>query len=267
MNTVPEQQSTNTNLNKRVFPGDHPSIVYLHGLGGSTRYWSSVKDFSQQKYKVNLIDLLGFGDSSKPFCRYTLEKHLQALLPVLEDENDFVLVGHSLGAVIALAYTARFPHKVRKLVLIGMPCFEGVASARNWFGSRVSGWVYTNYLAIVITCIFTRRVAAYFLPFIIKGYPLEVIQDLVKHNVMSSTTSLWNIVYNHDPRPDCASLPAELEVCCIHSEDDDLAPAENVKRLAKEHNWALVLLSGYKHHPWLHNPESCWSAIVEGLEN
>lgn len=263
----PNLKPAEDKLNSVDFVGKKPNVVMLHGLGGTSRYWSSVMDFSMQEYSVDLIDLLGFGDSPKPYCRYTTERHLQALQPMLEGKGNIILVGHSLGAVIALAYAARFPQKIRRLVLIGFPNFDGVVSARKWFSGRASGWVYTNYFAVVLACMFTRRVAACFLPFFIKGYPLEVVQDLVKHNVMSSTTSLWDVIYNYNPRPDCEQLPKGLDVCCIHSLDDDVTPAGNAMRLANEYGWRVVLLDGYKHHPWLRNPSACWESICEGLES
>ena len=263
-NNTPDEQLTSETLNVVAFKGKRPSIVMLHGLGGTTRYWSSVMDFSKQEYDVQLIDLLGFGDSPKPFRRYTMEMHLQALEPMLEDKQDFIMVGHSLGAVIALAYAARFPQKVKRLVLIGMPYFDDISSARSWFRGRASGWIYTNYLAVILTCMFTRRIAVVFLPYLIKGYPREVVQDLVKHNVMSSTTSLWNVVYKHDPRLDCEQLPSSLDVYCIHSQDDDVAPVENLSRLATDYEWSLLRLNGYRHHVWLHNPKRCWRVICSG---
>ncbi|PHS06180.1 MAG: hypothetical protein COA78_14595 [Blastopirellula sp.] len=248
-------------LNSVSFPGSTPKFVLLHGLGGSTRYWTSVMDFSMCDQNVLAIDLLGFGDSPKPYFQYSMEKHLQALALELDELEDIVLVGHSLGAMLALAYVSRYPQKVRNLILIGLPYFGDMQRARQWFARRSGGWIYTNYAAMLVACIFTRRIASYFLPFFIKSYPKEVVQDLVKHNIMSSTTSLWNVLYQYDPIPDCERLPKGFNVTCIHSEDDDLAPFHYVKQLVQTYGWSLERFNGVQHHPWLRNPDRCWSII------
>lgn len=248
-------------LNTEKFAGDKPTIVMLHGLGGTTRYWSSMLDFSATGREVVLVDLLGFGDSPKPYFRYTQDRHLHALIPVLSEIEDMVLVGHSLGALLSLAYATRFPNKVHKLVLLSLPLFDDMSVARTWFQHIPGGWVYTNYLAMMVACILTRRVAARFLPLLVRGYPKAVVQDLVKHNVMSSTTTLWNVIYNHDPLPDSLVPPKEMPVICIHSEDDDLAPYGNIELMALKQGWQLHTLNGTGHHPWLRKYQECWEII------
>jgi len=248
-------------LNSISFPGSNPQVVLLHGLGGSTRYWTSVMDFSVFEESVLVVDLLGFGDSPKPYFQYTMEKHLRALSLELHDREDIILVGHSLGAMVALAYVSRYPQNVRKLILISLPYFGNMQTARQWFARRPGGWIYTNLAAMIVACIFTRRIASYFLPFFIKSYPKEIVQDLVKHNIMSSTTSLWNVLYQYDPRSDCEGLPKNIPVNCIHSDDDDLAPFYLLEQLALEYSWSLEKFKGVQHHPWLRNPHRCWSII------
>ena len=254
-------------LNSISFPGSNPQVVLLHGLGGSTRYWTSVMDFSLCEENVLVIDLLGFGDSPKPYFQYTMEKHLQALSLELRDREDIILVGHSLGAMVALAYVSRHPQKVRNLILISLPYFGNLQTARRWFTRRPGGWVYTNFVAMIVACIFTRRIAAYFLPFFIKSYPKVIVQDLVKHNIMSSTTSLWKVLYEYDPVSDCERISKNIRVICIHSDDDDLAPFHLIEQLTLKYGWALERFGGVRHHPWLRNPARCWSIICRGYDS
>lgn len=75
------------------------------------------------------MDLLGFGDSPKPWCRSTVDRHLDALAATLAGQRNIMLVGHSKGAVLALAYAARNPALVRRLFLIGLPHFGSQANA------------------------------------------------------------------------------------------------------------------------------------------
>lgn len=251
-------------LKEVSFAGDPPPLVMLHGLGGTTRYWTSVFDFSSLERQIELVDLLGFGDSPRPWRTYSLEVHLQALAPVVEKHDRITLVGHSMGANLALALAARYPDRIAHLVLISLPCFYGdVARARRWFSRMHGGWVYTNLLAMALVCMFTRHVAVRILPLVFRTYPREVIEDLVKHNVMSSTTSLWNVVYRHNAAQDAEALPEEMPVTCIHSEDDDMSPVEAIRSLTAGRGWRFVPVAGAGHHPWLRFPERCISLALD----
>ena len=80
---------------------DGPTVVFLPGLGGTTRYWSSRVAALERRYRVVLVDLLGFGDSPRPWARYSVERHVQSLAEVLRPYGRVTLVGHSLGALLS----------------------------------------------------------------------------------------------------------------------------------------------------------------------
>lgn len=246
-------------------PGPEPTIVLLHGLGGTHRYWLSVMDQVDFDSHLIMVDLLGFGDSPKPYCRYTVDLHLEALKQALGDRKNLTIVGHSLGAALALAYTARHPESVNRLILISCPYFGDKNTAYRWLRHKPSGWLLTNMMTTALTCLVTRSITRQILPHILKDYPAVVVDDLVKHNVMSSTTSLWEVLYQYDLNDDAKNLPKTLPVTCIHSEDDISAPVECIKRLVLEHsNWRLILLDGTGHQPWLRAPKTC-AAIILGV--
>src|SRR5205823_2588229 len=71
-------------------------------------------------HQVFAYDLRGRGDSDKPEQGYSVPLHaadLAALIDVLGLDRP-VLIGHSLGALIALYFAAHFPDKLSKLVLV-----------------------------------------------------------------------------------------------------------------------------------------------------
>jgi len=124
-------------LNLRVLPGTGVPLVFLHGIGGTLGYWlAGPQPPIFPAHQTILVDLLGFGDSPKPWCRYTVARHLDALDATLAGQRDLTLVGHSAGAVLAVAYAARHPAVVRRLVLMGLPYFGNQANAYKWFRRR-----------------------------------------------------------------------------------------------------------------------------------
>lgn len=245
--------------------GEH-EVVFLHGLGGTARYWTCGPVAPVfPGCRTRLLDLYGFGDSPRPWCRYTVARHLDALQRTLGDGPPLTLVGHSMGAALALIYAARFPARVRALCLLALPHYGNPHNARAWFAQQRGGWLYTSMFATALACIVTRRVAGRWLPHLVRDVPAEVARDLVKHNALSSTTSLWDVLYRHDLGGDAAMLPADLAVRCVHGRRDTTAPYTAAARLAHAHRWQWVALDDADHHPWLRRPQRCHAAIRELL--
>jgi pimeloyl-ACP methyl ester carboxylesterase len=210
-----------------------------------------------------LIDLFGFGRSPRPFTRYTLETHVAALETVLVGREPFVLVGHSLGAALAVSYAARHPRDVTSLVLVGLPAYGGRQGAIRWLRHGLRGWFLTNMVLTAVACVTTRRLLGPFLPRVIRDVPTEVARDLVEHNFMSSTTSLWNVLYRRDTASDLDVLPHDFPVLFIHGADDATAPIDPIRRLAAGGSGRrLIEFEGVDHHPWLRRPSDCADAIA-----
>lgn len=242
-------------------------LILLHGLGGTHRYWTCGSvPFSISNHRRVLLDLLGFGASPRPWMRYTLDRHLAALDVTLARESRVTLVGHSLGAALALAYAARWPERVVRLVLISPPCFQGVGGAAAWFAQQPGGWIYTNLWATALACFITRRIAGRLLPRLLADMPREVAEDLVAHNMASSATSLWEVLYRHDLLGDAALLPPDIPVLVIHGARDSTAPPDGTRLLAAGRGaWHLEMLEGQGHHPWLRAPKQCLARIESWL--
>jgi pimeloyl-ACP methyl ester carboxylesterase/quercetin dioxygenase-like cupin family protein len=102
--------------------GEGVPVVLIHGLGLSGALWDRMRDHFGAGYQRILLDLRGAG-RSRELERVELSvaqwaEDLGAVLRALEIERP-VLVGHSLGASIALKYALERPDDVRALVLIG----------------------------------------------------------------------------------------------------------------------------------------------------
>lgn len=107
-------------------------VLLLHGLGASGRYWDRLAE-EATRFAGVAPDLLGFGRSLKPAgSSYSVEEHLDALAPLLEDGS--VVVGHSTGAILAAALAARERERVAALLLVGLPALPDAATARAEIG-------------------------------------------------------------------------------------------------------------------------------------
>jgi pimeloyl-ACP methyl ester carboxylesterase len=106
-----------------VSPVDHPNgktIVLLHGKNFTGYYWKEViRSFSEKGYRVIAPDQLGWGRSGKPVIHYsfhTLAANTAHLLDSLKIEK-IIVVGHSIGGMLASRFAMQYPWRVEKLIL------------------------------------------------------------------------------------------------------------------------------------------------------
>ncbi|RIK53721.1 MAG: hypothetical protein DCC59_06255 [Chloroflexi bacterium] len=246
---------------------ENPTLVFIPGLSGTTRYWEGRLGALEKKYRVLLIDPLGFGDSPKPWSRYTVDRHVDALNETLKSERQFVLVGHSMGTLLSIAYAARHPEQVNRLVLLSTPFFGGDAKvARRFFSSQPVplGWFFSNMILAAVICMITRRVFGRLMPYFRRDLPREVAADIVKHSWRSFTSSFWEVICNYDAMRDADAL-GDLPVLCIHGDQDDTAPLTGALVLAAGRpSWQMHILNGVDHQPWLRAPEICQIDVATG---
>ncbi|HMD01779.1 MAG TPA: alpha/beta fold hydrolase [Candidatus Baltobacteraceae bacterium] len=98
-----------------------PSILLVHGFGHSTQVaWDFVAAELEATHRVVAFDLPAFGASSQANGTYDLLFFTRATRAIVEafGLHDFVLAGHSLGALVAAYYAALYPADVRSLVLL-----------------------------------------------------------------------------------------------------------------------------------------------------
>src|SRR5258707_8146280 len=95
------------------------TAVCIHGLTSNHTVWLSMADALAPRHRLVAYDLRGRGDSDKPASGYSLATHgddLRGLLDHLGLERA-TLMGHSLGAHIAVRFAATHPERVARLVL------------------------------------------------------------------------------------------------------------------------------------------------------
>ena len=121
-----ELNSQNQDLKMRYMDvGDKDAekvIVLLHGKNFSGYYWGKVTRYLLKKnYRVIVPDQIGFGKSSKPktyqYSFGQLALNTKLLLDDL-DINEFHLVGHSMGGMLATTFSVNYSKLVDKLILI-----------------------------------------------------------------------------------------------------------------------------------------------------
>ena len=104
--------------------GNAREILLVHGIGqeGARDYRDHIP-WLQKSFHVLAVDLPGFGASDKANVLYSPANYARVLKHVAGRflRGPFVLVGHSMGAVVSLRYAVMYPEDVRRLVVVDAP--------------------------------------------------------------------------------------------------------------------------------------------------
>jgi pimeloyl-ACP methyl ester carboxylesterase len=221
-----EDRGSGTPLHARRW-GEGPPVLFLHGLGASSHYWDNLAARTSG-YEAIAPDLLGFGRSPKPrHAAYDVETHLQVLEPLLRPGT--IVVGHSTGAMLAAALAAAPPVPLAGVILIGLPVYPDVHTARREIGrlgllARLTvnrnpvGWLVCTLMCIL------RPLAVLVGPLLIRDLPPAVVADGARHTWRSYSRTLHRVVVDHRSAPDLAA--ASVEVCLVHGTADREAPID-----------------------------------------
>jgi pimeloyl-ACP methyl ester carboxylesterase len=99
-----------------------PAIVFIHGSGGDHTVWAlQTRYFAWHGSSVLAIDLPGHGRSDGPVLE-TIDALADWTVRLLDAAGveTAAIVGHSLGALVALEAAARYPDRVRAIALLGV---------------------------------------------------------------------------------------------------------------------------------------------------
>lgn len=95
-------------------------VVLLHGFLENIAMWDDIKHTLSEKYRVISIDLLGHGKSENIGYIHSMEDQAFMIKFVLDTLklHKYVLIGHSMGGYISLAFAQHFMENIKGLCLM-----------------------------------------------------------------------------------------------------------------------------------------------------
>lgn len=96
-------------------------VVLLHGWGQNILMMKPIGDAISRDFRITIMDLPGFGESDRPSNVWTIYDYMECvhcLLKELHIKNP-LMIGHSFGGKITLAYASKYP--CEKIILLASP--------------------------------------------------------------------------------------------------------------------------------------------------
>jgi pimeloyl-ACP methyl ester carboxylesterase len=233
-------------------------LLLLHGILATSACWEPLRRELGRDEDVVTPDLLGCGTSPRPRDGYSLDRVVDDLARVVERERPTHLVGHSMGAIVALGVARRFPGEFTRVGLIGLPIFrdrpDGVAYLRSRRGPVIGGFL-ANDRAAHAACrmLFqTRQAWAAAVPLVLPWEPPPVAAAVFDHCESSHSGGLDNIVFAGR----VAELASGLDtpVSALHGGRDCSAPIDRVRALALRESWDLRVAPKANHQVIVERP-------------
>ena len=111
---------------------DKTPLLFLHGFGANSNHWrKNIKNFAKNDYTVYSMDLLGFGESDQPgikeigkldngiWCDQVTDFITDIIRPI--NLNKIVLIGNSLGGLVALTCAVSIPEEISGIIASPLP--------------------------------------------------------------------------------------------------------------------------------------------------
>jgi pimeloyl-ACP methyl ester carboxylesterase len=180
--------------------GQGEPVVLLHGLSGSSRWWRYTVPGLRDSYRVHVPELIGFGRSRGAVRHPTMPEMAGLVIRWLDavgiESTHFV--GHSMGAQLGVHLAARWPDRIRRLVLsdaAGIPHSLSPAHIAAVGGELIfpRAWGRPSFLATIATD--AARAGPRTLIRAIRGILADDIRPLLPR-VRSPTLLIWG---EHDP--------------------------------------------------------------------
>lgn len=273
----------------------HPPLVLIHGFATGSGHWRrNAAVLAAAGWSVYGIDLLGFGSSSQPSLRLDNRLWARQVHGFLQEvvQGPAVLVGHSLGGLVALSCSVFFPRLVLALIAAPLPDPALLTTTASTVGRDPRGrlpWQrkLKRWLVVILCRLLPLEV---FVPLLAHSplldlalqtaYQTPVIGDAELHRIISrparqagAVGALRAMSMAMALRPQRATAPSLLQrqrhpMLLIWGEQDTLVPLEVAARCQRfREDLPLSVIPGAGHCPHDEKAGLFNEVLVTWLEN
>jgi pimeloyl-ACP methyl ester carboxylesterase len=265
---------------------DGPTVLLVHGLGGSHLNWDLLAPLLTPQGRVYAIDLPGFGRSEPGERKASVQANVAVVKRFIDEVagSPVVLVGNSMGGMISILVAGERPDAVSSLVLLD-PAVPGPRRALDplvalMFVIYAIPMVGERFLARRRTSTSARErvietlklcgVDPDAVPPMVIDRSITLLDERADVEGMDkaflvAARSLLKLLI--DPRRYRRAMRSiTLPVLLVHGDRDRLVPVAAARDIARRHpSWRYLELAGVGHVPQLQVPAELASAMIDWL--
>jgi pimeloyl-ACP methyl ester carboxylesterase len=246
-------------------PRSAPALVLVHGLGGSSRWWSQVVPRLATSFRVIRVDTLGHGQSAKPAGGdYSIEAQGRRVGEALDQLGitRAIVVGHSTGGSVATALAEQRGDLVTALALIDSgPRIDAFVSDGP-VGQLISVPVVGQLLWRLRTDGLLRRgLSTAFAPgFAVPQEAVDDTRDMTYHALVATSRESEEYLKER-PLPDRLSAVGK-PLLVIFGEQDQRWRSSSAGMYREVAGARVELLPGVGHSPMIEDPARTAELLV-----
>ena len=242
-----------------VFGHGRP-VVFWHGWLGSWRYWFPTMERVAEHFRTYSFDFWGFGESRRKSTYESIGNYSDQVIRFLDELgiDRCLLVGHSMGGMVALKTAINHPKRISRVAAVGAPI---VGDSLSWLLKLNDRALFADAFARVSW--FRRFMFRWFLGETDDQHVHEILDDSVK----SSSATLRNAVgsmWRTDLRPELSRL--SVPTLIVHGGRDVIVHPNQADLFDKVSNAEVVLLPESRHFPFLDEAELFNDILVRFLK-
>lgn len=241
--------------------GTGTPVMFVHGFTEDRRIWGSLLNGIKNNFLFIIPDLPGSGGSGYNESTIQLRDFADALKAITDNENiqQFILIGHSMGGYISLAFAEKYPD-----LLLGLGLFHSSAYAdsneKKETREKNIRFIQKNdpalYVAQAIPGLFAEK---------FKSEHPEVIDDLVTRYSDFQSAPLVQYLEAMKNRADTSGVLKTISkpVLFIIGEEDKAVPMKDSLEQSHLPNTSYIhLMTNTAHMGMIENTNLC-SAFIE----
>lgn len=245
--------------------GRGQTIILLHGFCESKALWKDFEEELSDKYRVLNIDLPGFGESQLNESNITIEWYASQINELLQELgiDKVVIIGHSLGGYVGLAFAKLYEKKLLGLGLIHSNAFADTEERVN----------VRNKVLVFLEKQGIKRFISSFVPPLFYIKTRKQIEDKVKAVIeMGQNTSLHTAIEVTKAMRDRPSYvktltSIKIPVLYVIGKEDTSVPFEvSEQQMNLPQNSIIHILEEVGHMGMLEKPDLIRKAIDNFLE-
>lgn len=231
-----------------VFGRGRP-VLFLHGWLGSWRYWFPTMEVVADHFRTYSFDFWGFGGSQRKRVQESIRIYSDQVVRFLNELgiDRIVLVGHSMGGMVAMKTALDHPDRVSHVVTVGAP-FAG--ESISWLLKLTDHPFLANTFARWSWL--RRSLFSFFMGQTHDPAVQEIINDSVKSNGDTLRATIGSMLRT-DLRPELSRLTVPALI--VHGGRDDIVNPHQADLFDPIAAAQIVIMPGSRHFPFLEEPE------------
>lgn len=224
-----------------------PTILLLHGIAADSNAWAHLlREVDVNQFRVVAFDLLGCGKSPRPdYINYNVDDFVKSVRRTVKKAHihePFIIMGHSLGALIAARYGRLYPKEITSEYLLSIPVYHKNKELHTEKSKKQTDLFLKAYDFMLKNkgfTIFSFKIMRH----VVRLLNRKMNMDIKEGDWRGFSLSLKNTIIHQNTIGDLKNTNKKIKIRIIYGALDELLVQENIHQLGRVSNIEITKIS------------------------